>query len=68
MALANGDGGLIVFGLDEEGRPAGEIWEEDAEGAVREAAGLCRPPVPSQWQMVEYGAGAVDWPECVAQS
>jgi ATP-dependent DNA helicase RecG len=59
VALANGDGGLIVFGLDEEGRPAGEIWEEEAESAVREAAGLCRPPVPSQWQTVDTAQGAL---------
>ncbi len=57
VALANGDGGLIVFGLDENGRPTEEIWEEEAESAVREAAGLCRPPVPSQWQLVDTAAG-----------
>lgn len=53
VAFANGDGGLIVFGLDEQGRPTERIWEEEAEGAVREAASLCRPPVPSRWQPVE---------------
>ena len=49
VAFANGDGGLIVFGLDEQGRPTENIWEEEAEGALREAATLCRPPVPSRW-------------------
>lgn len=53
VAFANGDGGLIVLGLDEQGRPTESIWEEEAEGALREAASLCRPPVPSRWQPVE---------------
>lgn len=55
VAFANGDGGLIVLGLDAEGRPTETIWEEEAEAALRQAAGLCRPPVPSQWQPVEAG-------------
>jgi ATP-dependent DNA helicase RecG len=50
VAFANGDGGLIVLGVDENGRPTQEIWDEEAESALREAAGLCRPPVPSRWQ------------------
>jgi ATP-dependent DNA helicase RecG len=57
VALANADGGLIVLGLDEDGRPADEVWEEEAEGALLEAAALCRPPVPTQWQPVELPTG-----------
>ena len=38
IALANGDGGLIILGLDEEGRPADSIWEEEAEDALQAAA------------------------------
>ncbi|WP_374689841.1 ATP-binding protein [Promineifilum sp.] len=57
VALANTDGGLIVLGVDAEGRPTGEIWEEEAELALREAAALCRPPVPTQFQSVELPAG-----------
>ena len=53
VAFANGDGGLIVLGLDEQGQPTESIWEEEAEGSLREAASLCRPPVPSRWQPVE---------------
>ena len=48
VAFANGDGGLIVLGLDESGRPTDRLWEEEVEGAVRAAAELSRPPVPSQ--------------------
>ncbi len=57
VALANSDGGLIVLGVDHEGRPAGEVWEDEAEYALREAAALCRPPVPTQFQAVELPAG-----------
>lgn len=57
VALANSDGGLIVLGVSPEGRPTGEIWEEEAEMALRAAAALCRPPVPSHWQAVESPTG-----------
>jgi ATP-dependent DNA helicase RecG len=57
VALANSDGGLIVLGIDADGRPTNNIWEEDAEAALREAARFCRPPVPTQWQMVELPDG-----------
>ncbi len=57
IAFANGEGGLIVIGLDEEGKPTETIWEEEAEGALLEATRLCRPPVPTQWQMVESRQG-----------
>jgi ATP-dependent DNA helicase RecG len=58
VALANADGGLIVLGVDAQGRPSAPIWEEEAEGALLAAADYCRPPVPSQWQPVETGSGA----------
>ena len=56
VAFANGDGGLIVLGLNSNGRPTDPIWEEEGEGALREAASFCRPPVPTQWQPVTIGA------------
>ena len=59
VALANGDGGLIVFGLDDEGQPTQVIWEEEAESGLREAATLCRPPVPSRWQSIATHDGAL---------
>ena len=58
-AFANGDGGLIVLGVDEQGRETETIWEEEADSALKEAASLCRPPVPSQWQPVEMRNGAL---------
>ncbi len=57
VAFANGEGGLIVLGLDEEGRFGDEIWGEEAEGAFRAAASLCRPPVRGDWQQVETPQG-----------
>ncbi|RMG96263.1 MAG: hypothetical protein D6706_10595 [Chloroflexi bacterium] len=59
VAFANGDGGLIVFGLDETGNQTDTIWEEEVESAIREAASLCRPPVPSHWQQVETETGTL---------
>jgi ATP-dependent DNA helicase RecG len=56
VAFANGDGGLIILGLDGNGRPTDPIWEEEGEGALREAAAYCRPPVPTQWQPATIGA------------
>ncbi len=59
IALANGEGGLIVLGLDANGRPTDTIWEEEAEDALQEAARLCRPPVPTEWQPVETRNGVL---------
>ena len=53
VALANSDGGTIVLGLNEEGLPVEDVLEEDADAALREAAALCRPPVPAKWQAVQ---------------
>lgn len=59
VAFANGDGGLIILGLDENGRPTDELWEEEVEGALLEAASQCRPPIPTEWQTVETRAGSL---------
>jgi len=53
VALANASGGLIVLGLDKSGHLAEPIWDEEAESALRTAAAMCRPPVPSEWQTIE---------------
>lgn len=59
VAFANSDGGLIVLGLNDSGRIAPAIWDEEAEAALRQAALRCRPPVASQWQRVETNQGAL---------
>lgn len=50
VAFANGDGGTIILGLDENGRSTGAIWEEEVEGALRAAVTICQPPVATHWQ------------------
>lgn len=58
VAFANGDGGLVVLGVSEAGKPTGEtIWEEEAEGILREAESYCLPPIRTQWQPVEAENG-----------
>lgn len=57
VAFANGDGGTIVLGVDEEGRLVETIWEEEAEGGLRTAAQFCNPPVVSRMQAVETPNG-----------
>ena len=59
VALANANGGLIVLGLDPNGRVAETIWEEEAEVALREAAAMCRPPVAAEWQTIETAGDAL---------
>lgn len=54
-ALANAGGGLIVLGLAEDGQLAAPIWEDEAEGAFRQAIAACQPPVMAQWQRLEWG-------------
>jgi ATP-dependent DNA helicase RecG len=58
IAFANADGGLIVLGMEENGRLVDRIWEEEAEDTLREAARLCRPPVPTEWRQLETRDGA----------
>ena len=58
VAFANSDGGVIVLGLDETGRPTGTIWDEEAEGAIRIAARLCSPPVASHMRSIETAQGS----------
>jgi ATP-dependent DNA helicase RecG len=59
VALANADGGLIVLGLDTDGKPTTEIWDEEAEGALRAAVMQCRPPVVTRWQRIEAPHGVL---------
>ena len=45
VAFANTDGGTIVVGYDERGKPAPSVMPEDIESALREAANHTTPPV-----------------------
>jgi len=59
VSLANSDGGTIMLGLNTDGTFGDIIWEEEAEGVLRSAAALCKPPVPSQWQSFESETGRI---------
>jgi ATP-dependent DNA helicase RecG len=45
VAFANSDGGTIVLGYSEQGKPTARINPEDIEGALRQAAAQTSPPV-----------------------
>jgi ATP-dependent DNA helicase RecG len=53
VAFANGDGGTVLVGVDLKGRPTGQVYAEDVEGALRVAELRCRPPVQAGWQVQE---------------
>lgn len=56
MAFANAEGGLLVLGVQEDGKWARPLWPEEAELALRKATLLCHPPVLWQWEQVEWGS------------
>jgi ATP-dependent DNA helicase RecG len=45
VAFANSDGGTIVLGFNEQGKPTARINPEEVEGALRQAASHTSPPV-----------------------
>ncbi|MCC6188618.1 MAG: putative DNA binding domain-containing protein [Anaerolineales bacterium] len=57
VAFANADGGTIVVGLDDKGRPAGRVHAEEVEGLLRAAERLCRPAVVTGWDQLDGPAG-----------
>ncbi len=52
VAFANTDGGVLVIGVDAEGRAVG-VDPEEVEAALREALLRCRPPVQTRWEQNE---------------
>ncbi|HXF70837.1 MAG TPA: ATP-binding protein [Thermoflexus sp.] len=52
VAFANTDGGLLVIGVDAEGRAVG-VEPEEVEDALRQALLRCRPPVQTRWEQNE---------------
>ncbi|MCS7251371.1 MAG: ATP-binding protein [Anaerolineae bacterium] len=52
VAFANTDGGVLVIGMDAEGRAVG-VDPAEVEDALRQALLRCRPPVPSRWEQGE---------------
>jgi len=57
VAFANSDGGTIVVGLDDKGRPVGNVYAEELENVLRAAARMCRPAVVTGWDQLEGPAG-----------
>jgi ATP-dependent DNA helicase RecG len=58
VAFANADGGTLYVGVDERGRPTGEVYPEDFDVVVHQAEQRCRPPIPVEWQQTEARGGA----------
>jgi ATP-dependent DNA helicase RecG len=67
VAFANGDGGTIVVGLDEHGKPTGHVYPEDVESALRRAEAMCRPPIHTGWEQIDL-AGSLLIAVTVARS
>ncbi|RMF32210.1 MAG: transcriptional regulator [Chloroflexi bacterium] len=59
VAFANTDGGTILVGVDREGRPTGQVYPEELEGALQAAEARCTPPVQVSWEQAEVADGAV---------
>src|SRR3972149_2569207 len=59
IALANGDGGTIVVGIDRAGKPIGSVYPEEVEIALRTAETHCRPPIHTGWEQIELSGSAV---------
>ncbi len=58
VAFANADGGTILVGVDEHGRPTGQLYEDELEAALRVAERQMRPPVQVGWERMESERGA----------
>jgi len=59
VAFANAEGGTLVLGVYPNGTTGDLLMEEEADGALRAALALCRPPMPTQWSSQETPAGVV---------
>ncbi len=60
VAFANADGGTLIVGVDEHGRPVSGLYAEDVEAALRQAETLCRPAIPTDgWEVMESSGATV---------
>lgn len=67
VAFANSDGGTIVVGVDEAGKPTGRVFSEEIEAVLRSAERMCRPVIHTGWEHTE-GPGGVIFAISVARS
>ena len=59
IAFANSDGGTVLLGVDEGGKPNGRVYPDEAENALRAAEVRCRPAVQVTWEQVEMAGASV---------
>lgn len=59
VAFANADGGDIVIGVDERGRPTGFLMPEEVEGILRQALEQTRPLVHTEWNLEQVDGNTV---------
>jgi ATP-dependent DNA helicase RecG len=59
VAFANSDGGTLVVGVDEHGKPTGQVYPEDVESALRRAEVMCRPPINTGWEQIDLAGASV---------
>lgn len=58
VAFANSDGGTIIVGIDEDGRPASHIvYGDELEGLLLAAERRCRPVVQTGWEQLDLPGG-----------
>jgi ATP-dependent DNA helicase RecG len=53
VAFANADGGTLYIGVDKDGLPTDAAFPDEFDGVINQAAMLCRPPIPVEWQEAE---------------
>ncbi len=59
VAFANGDGGTILVGVDEQGKPIGHVYPEDVESVLRRAELQCRPLIHTGWEQIDLSGASV---------
>ena len=59
IAFANSDGGTVLLGVDEDGKPTGHLYPDEAETALRAAEARCRPAVQVTWEQIELAGASV---------
>ena len=59
VAFANGDGGTILVGINQEGAVVSDVTPDDLEESLLAAQAECRPPVEVGWEQMEVPGGTV---------
>lgn len=59
VSFANGDGGTVFIGLNEQGQVVDYLASEAAESSLVKALLMCRPPVVTHWEQHALPGGVV---------